>query len=45
VAIGAIVMWPLRKLLKKRRQAAAEAEKTEPVVEGETVERVSGDHG
>ncbi len=24
VAIGAIVMWPLRKMLKKRRQAAAD---------------------
>ena len=23
VAIGAIVMWPLRKVLKKRRQASA----------------------
>lgn len=26
VAIGAIVMWPLRKLLKKKRAAAAQAE-------------------
>jgi hypothetical protein len=25
VAIGAIVMWPLRKMLKKRRQARAES--------------------
>lgn len=24
VAIGAIVMWPLRKVLKKRRQASAQ---------------------
>lgn len=37
VAIGAIVMWPLRKMLKKRRQAAAEAgESSNPEMATET---------
>jgi len=45
VAIGAIVMWPLRKFLKKRRQPSSDAAKTEPAVESEPAERASGDHG
>lgn len=30
VAIGAIIMWPLRKALKKRRQASAGTEEPTP---------------
>ena len=45
VAIGAIIMWPLRKLLKKRKQAAAEAENTQSATESESAEHVSRDHG
>lgn len=30
VAIGAIVMWPLRKALKKRRQASSGTEESTP---------------
>lgn len=35
VAIGAIVMWPLRKMLKKRRQAAADNAQTSEEADAE----------
>ena len=49
VAIGAIVMWPLRKMLKKRRKSSAEATAGDPATtatpeaQSDAPELVSGD--
>lgn len=43
VAIGAIVMWPLRKMLKKRRQAAADNAQAGEEADAEAVKPVDNE--